>query len=174
MSRIIVTDICNTLADVIPVLEQHFGSKRKTGEYFYPGVTEQFFRENLWIFIKASAYEHAAEILNVLSNHYTIVYATARPEVSDKVTKQWLQDKHFPPGVIIYSKDKAKVALQLDALFVIDDAPHEIDNYYKHGLPVAVHRRDYNATYKRRFSWDSFKFDELGDIVQRSNRMRRI
>ena len=153
---VIVIDICNTLADVNSVLENIFG-KRPKGIYRFPEATEEFFLNNLWVFAEAKAYRGAAAALRRLASTYGIVYLTARPEVSDLITRDWLKDGMFPDGPVVYRTDKVVVARELGAVRAIEDSPEEISNYELAGIPVMVHKQDYNSGYGNRFEWSHFR-----------------
>lgn len=152
----IVVDLCNTCADVNGVLDT-IGPKRALGVYEHPVVSgEDFFVNNLWIFNEAAPIPGMRKALEQLSRWYNIIYLTARPIVSDLLNRRWLQNNYFTPGMIIYSPNKAEVALSLNARFAIDDSPYEIERYRSAGIDCLVPAQDYNVGYDNRFDADYF------------------
>lgn len=154
----IVVDICNTLADINGILDA-IGPRRPSGTYLHPAITgPDFFVDNLWIFNDAKPVPGSQGVLKVLSETYRIVYLTARPRPSELVTRRWIDNNHYPSGRIIYSADKAAVALSLNARFAIEDSPYEVAQYQKSGILCFVPSADYNVSCSNRFYYeDLFK-----------------
>jgi len=149
----VAVDICNTLADINGEIEKVFGANPNPSRYYYPGVTSEFFRNNLWVFEKAAAYKGAAKALTKISLYYEIVYITARPVEAQSVTIEWLKRNGFPRGRIIFTTTKPVIAKALGVKAAFDDAPHEIDGYLAAGIPVFVKKQPYNMAYPNIFDW---------------------
>lgn len=154
MRPLIAIDICNTLADVIKVLEEALGPRPDASRYEVPGATKQFFRDNPWVFARAPVIAGAKEGVELLANAGNIIYLTARPDWAKSITRDWLQQNGFPEAPIITTTQKAAVARQLNVDLAVDDAPHEIETLSRY-CPVLVHARPYNTGYPGRFTWDS-------------------
>ncbi len=63
----VAVDICNTLADINGEIEKVFGANPNPSRYYYPGVTSEFFRNNLWVFEKAAAIVNPAPNKKIIS-----------------------------------------------------------------------------------------------------------
>ena len=114
-NNIIAVDICNTIADVISVINARLGHNPNPAEYFHPALWDKpyYFEENLDIFLEAKHIGSSIEILNELSIYNEIIYITARPEIAEFVTKLWLKENNYPKGKVYFSKNKAKLASKL-------------------------------------------------------------
>lgn len=154
---LLAVDICNTLADVNTELTKVFGANPNPSNYFHPCVTTEFFKHNTWIFKKAQPFKGAANMLNLLTTEFELVYLTARPKEADKITHSWLQEYKFPKREIIYTQNKAEVAKALNVSAAIEDSPFEIEVYRNIGIPVYVKRQPYNLCYQNLFDWTDKK-----------------
>lgn len=156
---IALVDICNTLADVNGELTKLLGENPDPESYFHQGVTKTTFIDNPQLFSEASVIKGAVEGVNELSNKYEVVYLTARPEWAREITEQWLKRNGFPEGKIIFSGDKASVAIELKASVAIDDAPFELNALSEVVPTVLIHKQSYNLNLckiGRLFSWQEF------------------
>lgn len=151
MKKVVLVDICNTLADVNQEIEIMTGVKRTPGIYYHPCVSEKWFETNLQVFENASVIGGSVECINSLAQVYEIVYLTARPEVSEQVTRRWLKKAGFPEARIIFSKDKVGASKDMKVAFAIDDAPAEVEAYTKAGIMTKVPAWDYNIYCRNRF-----------------------
>lgn len=154
-NNIIAVDICNTIADVISVINARLGYNPNPAEYFHPALWDKpyYFEENLDIFLEAKPIASSIEILNELSIYNEIIYITARPEIAEFVTKLWLKENNYPKGKVYFSKNKAKLASKLGVDIAIEDAPFEIERYIKAGIKVFIKEQAYNIGYENRFEW---------------------
>lgn len=153
MRKVILVDICNTLADVNSEINKVTGTLRPEGLYFHPAVCQVWFASHLDVFRNCKPINYAVEGLNKLAETFNIVYATARPEEAKKITECWLKKNGFPQGILEFSAYKPRLVEKYEVEFAIEDAPHEINQYQVAGLPVRVYAQDYNITFINRFTW---------------------
>lgn len=154
MKPILALDLCNTLADINAILSSIIPIDPNV--YPAPGVSEELFEDNPWLFSKAEPFEGASKVVSFLSDYWEVVYVTARPEWSKMLTRKWLKDNAFPEGDIICTKNKAGVVRKIGAFLAIDDSPHEIISVGKF-IPVCIpDYYNYNRGLQgKRFKWDN-------------------
>ena len=156
---IVFLDICNTLANVNAQIERMTNCKRPKGLYFHPCVCEEWFAKHLDVFRDCEALPGAVEGVQALSKRFDIVYLSARPECARKITVDWLEKEGFPRAGLVLTANKVDAAKEImqfghfQAVFAIDDAPHEIEAYRRAGIPVCVYRTDYNCHMGHTFKW---------------------
>lgn len=155
VNKIIAVDICNTIADIMPELNVRLGYNPNLSEYFHPGLSDKphFFEENLDIFLEAKPIGNSAEILRGLAQNNTIVYITARPQVSELVTRIWLRKNGYPKAPIYFTNNKVEIASKLGVDIALEGAPHEIERYIDSGVKVLVKEQSYNTNHSDRFEW---------------------
>lgn len=174
MWPLIAIDICNTLADIVGMLESVLGPRPDPFQYHFPGATEEYFKRNLWIFAYAPAIPGAVEGVRFLAGAGDIIYLTARPKIAGKLTREWLSKNGFPAAPIIHSKKKAVVARQMNVSLAVDDAPHEIKTLSL-VCPVMVHARTHNEGYSGRFQWNNENlFQAAIDLLTSTERQRKV
>lgn len=158
-TKVIAVDICNTLADVVKEIDARLGRNPNPAKYFHPGLWDKpsYFEENLDVFLDAEPIGDSVKKLNELSIYNEIVYITARPKISEFVTRLWLKRHGYPKGKIYFTINKVDIASKLGVDIAIDDAPFEIERYIKAGIKVYVKKQPYNAGYDNRFDWDDVK-----------------
>lgn len=166
-NKIIVVDLCNTIADIVSELDIRLGRNLNPEQYFHPSLKDQphYFEKNLDIFLNAKPIQDSVNMLNELSIHNEIIYMTARPKIAEFVTKLWLKKNGYPKGNVYFSENKAKLASELGVNIAIEDAPFEIDKYIKTGIEVLVKQQAYNEGYNNRFDWNNEK--ENGIMLKR-------
>lgn len=160
--KTIAIDICNTLADIVAEIESMLGKNPISSEYMHPGISKYplFFEENLDVFINAKVIGNSVDVVNDLAKYNTIYYVTARPKVSELVTKIWLKENGYPKAKVIFTKDKPKVARQLGINLAIDDAPYEVTRYIQSNIEVMVKSQPYNINrFKNCFEWEDILFN---------------
>lgn len=152
--QVIVVDICNTLADINSILDERLGP-RPSGVYYHPALADEpdYFEKNLDIFVKAQPIRGAAKMLNYLSRINRIVYATARPRISETVTKAWLKKHGFPAGPVLMDTNKMDACQRFSAKFAIEDCPENINRLRDGGVEVFVVKQDYNETLDNCITW---------------------
>lgn len=156
---LIAVDICNTLCNVNKAIEKKLGLKRISGSYLIDGVPEEFFIENPEFFAFPKPFCFAAATLRMLSRQHTLVYLTARPDSSRKITIEYLKRFGFPEAPIVFTNNKADTAKQLGVNLALEDAPHEIMQYKAAGIPVLIKDWDYNRNFDTvRFKWTDLYF----------------
>ena len=162
-NKIIAVDICNTIADIISEIDARLGHNSNPANYFHSALWDKpyYFEENLDIFLDAKPIGDSIEILNELSMYNEIIYITARPEITEFVTRLWLRENNYPKGKVYFSKNKAKLASKLRVDIAIEDAPFEIERYIKTGIKVFVKKQAYNVNYKNRFEWENSQKKKL-------------
>ncbi|RJX20143.1 MAG: hypothetical protein C4575_06930 [Desulforudis sp.] len=145
----VISDICNTLADVNGYLHRVFEVPR--GVYpapipkgFWPSGT------GLMVFQKADPIPGAVECLRGLSEKLGgLAYATCRPRDAELVTKRWLKLHGFPDGPVFFcadAREKLAVAQKLGAALALDDDPEAIRLYARSGIAVLYPDWPYNRS----------------------------
>lgn len=150
----IVVDICNTLADVNGIIESYFGKSEK-----YPDkrIPIDFFEKNLWIFRDAKPIENSAAVLTTLAERLNedILYLTARPICSARITEEWLTQNGYPKGKLVFCDAKSEYLQKqkLKVSMIIDDSPFEYVSYLSNGFyNVKLLAWKYNEDIPGRFS----------------------
>lgn len=151
MKKVVLVDICNTLADVNAQIDLVTGVSRPEGIYYHPAVTKGFFEEHLEIFSNARVIDGAVEFVNRLAASYEVMYFTARPECSRDVTVEWLNVNGFPAAPVVFTVDKVTSCKKMDVAFAVDDAPAEVHAYNRAGILCLVPAWDYNKDLPGRF-----------------------
>lgn len=161
--KTIAVDICNTIADVIGELEVRLGHNPNPDQYFHPGLLNKprFFEENLDIFLNAKPIGNSADVLWELSKFNNVIYITARPKMSEFVTRVWLKKNGFPLNKIYFTNNKVEIATKLSVDLAIDDAPFELEGYINAGFEVLTKYQTYNASYPNTFKWEDFSVEKL-------------
>lgn len=171
---LIAVDLCNTICDVNASLERCFSTRRRRGSMYIEGVTESFFKENPDFFLYPKVFPYAAEVLQMLSGQFEIIYLTARPPEARLATMQFLFQHGFPEGELIHSSNKAEIFLSRNMSFAFDDAPGEIASYTEKNIPVFVKKWDYNEGLGIRFEWEEmYHFLIYGETVARYRKTAR-
>ncbi|MCK9470727.1 MAG: hypothetical protein M0Q88_03110 [Bacilli bacterium] len=162
-NKVIAVDICNTIADLNRELDTRIGHNPEPSQYFHPGLIDKpnYFVENLDIFLDAKPIDGSIEVLNLLSKDNTIVYITARPKISEFVTRLWLRRHGYPMGKIYFTDNKVDIAFNLGVDIAIDDAPFELERYIKAGFNVLVKKHQYNTLFPNRFNWEELNMDNV-------------
>lgn len=142
--RVVAFDICNTLADIVTVLDNRFGL-RPRGVYHHPKVTSATFIAYPMIYGEAKPYKLAAALVWFMSLFFEVVYITSRDESARTVTEFWLTAHHFPRKKVYYGvSNKANLAKELGVVLAFEDCPDEIRAYDMAGIKTIVPKRDYN------------------------------
>lgn len=92
------------------------------------------------IFAKAEEYEGSIDSLINWSNRYEIVITTSQPLSSLHPTLIWLGEKMVPTNEIHIVSEKYLV----DGKFLLDDAPHNLKSFSKHGKVAVCMDRPWN------------------------------
>lgn len=127
--KIFFVDICNTLSDVNGQLNQ-LGFL--TDVYPSP-VPKEVFNEEL--FRNAGPIWPVINLVKRLSDRYSIVYLTARPESVREVTLEWLKRYALPAGPVIHTNGRVKGEMAIELVHAdwiggaIEDSTHEIEGY---------------------------------------------
>lgn len=153
----IAVDICNTIADLSVVLKKVL-SDLDMSKYPHPELTEDFFKNNLWIFMNAEPIRPARVILKDIYKEHQIVYITSRPEEAEHVTHEWLRKNGYPEGPVFFTRDKVSLAKQLGIRLALEDSPEEIRSYREGGVKVLVKAQPYNQEFSHRFQWCEDEF----------------
>lgn len=162
---VVVVDLCNTICNVNQMLEDVLHVKRKTGEYRMSNLPENVFLNNPEIFLLPRVFDYAAESLQLISQNYSIVYVTARPESARDVSKKYLISNGFPGGEIIFSTQKVKVCKDMgNVVCAFEDEPDTIRSYIDAGIPVFSKIWDYNVNLGINFQWNDLYTDLLKAI----------
>jgi len=143
--RVVAVDICNTIADVLPLIEKILGpSPDGWKTYTHPDCYPGFFEEHLEVFEKAAPFLGSIEGVWWLAERFEIIYITSRPASARVVTERWLSAWQFPEADIVFTRDKAKAVERLDLAAAFEDAPEQVRSLSRK-LPVFVHKRPYNT-----------------------------
>ncbi|MEI7792390.1 MAG: hypothetical protein WCI57_02815 [Candidatus Berkelbacteria bacterium] len=106
-----------------------------------------------------SPYEGAQVLLEQLSsNGYEIVIISSRPSIHFGATEAWIA-KHFSGLKIelylagqkhlnIPGRTKAEICKSIGATYIVDDAPHHIDDCSSEGILCFLWDRPWNQDYK--------------------------
>lgn len=145
----VISDICNTLADINSSLRRVFGVSLDA----YPAPVSRDFWESetgLTVLYKATAISGAAECLRGLARKLGgPVYITCRPQKAELITRRWLTQHGFPEAPIYFCRDaheKAAVAARLNASIALEDDPRVVRLYVKSGITVLVPDWPYNRS----------------------------
>lgn len=161
--EVIAVDICNTLADVCKELDKRLGQNLNPSLYFHQGLWDKpnFFKENLDIFSEAEVISNSVEILNELAKYNTIYYITARPKISEFVTKLWLKKHGYPIAKVYFTNNKVEIANKLGVNIAIEDAPFELEKYIESGIEIFTHKKQYNINFPNRFNWEDINIRRM-------------
>ena len=154
-NKLIAVDLCNTIADIDKEIDIRVGPKSNPNEYLHSGLKDKsyYFEQNLDIFLDAEPIAGSIEALNYLSRENRIIYVTARPKISEFITRLWLKKHKYPVGHIFFTKEKAALGISLGVDLAIEDAPFEIEKYTSSGIEVMVKKQPYNTMFPSRFDW---------------------
>lgn len=153
---VVAVDLCNTVCNVNQMLEDVLNVRRKTGEYRMKNLPENVFLKNPELFLLPSVFDWAAESLQLISQKYSIVYITARPESARDVSKQYLAKNGFPAGEVIFSARKVEVCKDMgNVVCAFEDEPDTIRSYIDAGIPVFSKMWDYNVNLGINFQWNN-------------------
>jgi uncharacterized HAD superfamily protein len=153
---ILAVDIDNTIADTNGTM-LGFMPGLEIEKYPAPGINQELFNQNPWIFTDTLPIKGAAEGVNYLSAYWKIVYLTARPECAEGLTYAWLKQHWFPESLVICTDNKPEWILKLGISLAIDDSPKEIMAISKL-IPVCIYEQPYNKELSHigyRFTWSS-------------------
>lgn len=143
----IISDICNTIADVNGYLHRVFEVPK--GEYPVP-IPEGFWQSGtgLMVFQKADPIPGAADCLRGLTQKFgKLAYVTCRPRKAELVTKRWLKLHSFPGGPVFFcvdAREKLALAQSLGAALALEDDPEAIRLYARSGIAVLYPDWPYN------------------------------
>lgn len=151
-ARVVVVDICNTLADVTGAVLACLGLPESARPRRYSleglGVREPdaWFLRHPEAFAEAAPLPGAADALDLAARSgWRVAYATARPDWAREVTLEWLREHGFPPGDLVTGADKPAVCLALRAALAVDDAPGEVRRL-RRVVKVAVVGQPHNGS----------------------------
>ncbi|MCR4441935.1 MAG: hypothetical protein NUV48_07240 [Peptococcaceae bacterium] len=138
-------DICNTVANVNPLVKARFGGDR----YRILPIPEDFWTsaEGLSIFRDAEPLDHAAQTVNRLAAVYGgVTYVTSRPKRSELVTRSWLKCHGFPKGEVIFCsrEEKIRVLQEKKPSLIAEDDPVVVKGLKSLGVPILVYQWEYN------------------------------
>ncbi|GGG18476.1 hypothetical protein [Paenibacillus abyssi] len=148
-------DVDNTLADTSGEIKKRVAN---FSDSIYPfPLPPDFFELNPDVFLSATAFAGAAEQLHsIVQTGSKILYVTARAPWFDSLTRHWLRLNGFPEAPVICTANKRTIVEQYRPVYMVDDAPHEIDRV-KDLVPCLVPAKPYNEGYMNRFEdWSSF------------------
>ncbi len=135
----VISDICNTLADINSYLRRVFDVSLDA----YPAPVSKDFWESgtgLAVLYKAQPIPGAAGCLRELAQKLGgPAYVTCRPKKAEFVTRRWLQVHGFPEGPVIYCRDareKLAAAGKLGAVMALEDDPEAVRLYARNGITV--------------------------------------
>jgi uncharacterized HAD superfamily protein len=156
---VLALDIDNSIADTNEALRGFLPGLDFT-KYPTPGITEEVFEQNPWIFTDALPIKGAAEGVNYLSQFWEIVYLTARPKWAEGITHTWLDKHEFPKALVECSGKKTDYINKFNASLAIDDSPKEILTISEL-IPVCIYDQPYNKELSHigeRFVWSEDKW----------------
>lgn len=166
--KTIAIDICNTIADINGELDKRLGHSSNPYQYFHSALSDKpfYFEKNLDIFLMAKPIGNSVEILRELSIHNTIMYITARPKISEFVTRLWLKNNGYPLSKIYFTNNKVEISFKLDIDLAIDDSPFELERYISAGIEVLTKEQTYNIGLPNRFNWEDVTVNKLLGGIQ--------
>lgn len=93
---------------------------------------------------RSQPYPLAVENLKLLYDRCTLSFVTARPQLFQDVTIDWLGHYNISYHNIVFTEDKLQACEQLDVDVLIDDAPHYAEALSGSGRPVILYDQPYN------------------------------
>lgn len=127
-------------------LDKAYGLTKQEGQELWRKLEEEIYELGLPL-------EHASNVLNelVLQKH-EVFFVTARPDIGNvrEITINWLKGHGFPytgDNLAMNSRDKAKVAKELQIDLFFEDAPDHLENLLEQGIHTVI----VDAPYNRQF-----------------------
>jgi len=157
-SKIIVVDLCDTLANVTQAVEGIYGPRPDPLRFFHPAVVSRDYwadpgnRIAHEIFKYADPLPGAAREISRLAKIFRVVYLTARPGWAKPVSESWLRLNKFPAAPIICSPDKYAWVQKICAVAAIEDNPDQILSLQQL-VPVFVASQPWNEGLGIQLNW---------------------
>ena len=157
-SKIIVIDLCDTLAQVTKAIEGIYGPMPDPLKLFHPAVSHPEFWADSgnWIaheiFKFAEPMPGAVEKVNWLAQKGQIVYLTSRPEWSKSISEKYLKQTGFPNAPVVCTPDKYSWVLKQGASVAFEDLPYHIKKLQLL-VPVFVPSQTWNKGLGIQFNW---------------------
>lgn len=157
-SKIIVIDLCDTLAQVTKAVEGIYGPIPDPLNCFHPAVSHPEFWANSGnriareIFKFAEPMPGAVKGVSYLAQKGQIVYLTARPEWAKGTSEKWLRQNGFPNAPVVCTPDKYTWVLKHSAMAVFEDLPTHIKKLQSI-IPVYVPSQPWNRRLGIQFDW---------------------
>ncbi len=157
-SRIVVIDLCDTVAQVTNAIEGIYGPMPDPLTPSHPAVwhpdywadpNNRIARE---IFKFAEPIPGSVEGVNYLARKGPIVYLTARPEWSKHISENYLRQNGFPEAPVVCTPDKYSWVLKHGAVVAIEDMPKHIEKLQLL-IPVFVPTQTWNKGLGIQFNW---------------------
>jgi hypothetical protein len=128
--KIVVVDICNTLANVNGEL-----ARRGYDTSVFPARVPINLFQDYSLFSEAQPINESIFLLRQLATIYSIVYLTARPIESEAVTQLWLERHYCPKSLLFHTMGRPKGEFfrffkdaGIEVAGVLEDAPHELES----------------------------------------------
>lgn len=127
-------------------LDKVYGLTKEEGKEMWRKLEEEIYELGLPL-------EHASSVLNELvQQSHEVFFITARPDIGNvrEITINWLREHGFPytgDNLIMDSRNKAKVAKELEINLFFEDAPDHLENLIENGIHTII----VDAPYNRQF-----------------------